>query len=53
VSAFDQGSLADVERNKILAVLAKNRGHRSLAADELGISRRTLYRKLKEYGVQE
>lgn len=53
VSALDQGSLADVERNKILAVLAKNRGHRSLAADELGISRRTLYRKLKEYGVQE
>lgn len=53
VSALDQGSLADVERNKILAVLSKNRGHRSLAAEELGISRRTLYRKLKEYGVQE
>jgi len=53
VSVLDQGSLADVERNKILAVLAKNRGHRSLAAEELGISRRTLYRKLKEYGVQE
>jgi len=50
---LDQGSLADVERNKILAVLTKNGGHRSLAAEELGISRRTLYRKLKEYGVQE
>ncbi len=43
------GSLADTERRKILAVLEKNGGNRSRAAVELGISRRTLHRKLNEY----
>ncbi|HNX34653.1 MAG TPA: sigma-54 dependent transcriptional regulator, partial [Kiritimatiellia bacterium] len=43
------GSLADTERRKIMAVLEKNGGNRTRAADELGISRRTLHRKLREY----
>ena len=43
------GSLADTERRKIMAVLDKNGGNRTRAADELGISRRTLHRKLREY----
>lgn len=43
------GSLADTERQKIMAVLEKNGGNRSHAAIELGISRRTLHRKLNEY----
>lgn len=47
------GSLADTERRKIMAVLEKNGGNRTRAADELGISRRTLHRKLREYGAQE
>ena len=45
------GSLADAERGKILDVLDKNGGNRTRAALELGISRRTLHRKLNEYGV--
>jgi len=43
------GSLADTERRKIMAVLEKNGGNRTRAANELGISRRTLHRKLREY----
>jgi DNA-binding NtrC family response regulator len=43
------GSLAETERQKIVAVLEKNRGNRTRAAAELGISRRTLHRKLREY----
>ena len=50
--AGDSNSLADVEKQKILAVLDKNKGNRTRAADELGISRRTLHRKLKEYGAE-
>ena len=45
------GSLAEAEKRKILDVLAKYRGNRTRAATELGISRRTLHRKLNEYGV--
>ncbi|MEI7901965.1 MAG: sigma-54 dependent transcriptional regulator [bacterium] len=47
------GSLADTERRKIMAVLEKNGDNRTRAADELGISRRTLHRKLREYKKQE
>ena len=43
------GSLADTERAKILAVLRRNDNNRTQAAEELGISRRTLHRKLKRY----
>jgi two-component system response regulator AtoC len=45
------GSLAETEKRKILDVLAKHRGNRTRAAVELGISRRTLHRKLNEYGI--
>jgi DNA-binding NtrC family response regulator len=43
------GSLAETERRTIMAVLDKNGGNRTRAAEELGISRRTLHRKLREY----
>ena len=46
------GSLADMERERILAVLRKHDGNRSLAAIELGITRRTVHRKLNEYKRQ-
>ncbi len=46
------GSLADTERRKIMAVLEKNGGNRTQAAIELGISRRTLHRKLRDYKAQ-
>lgn len=42
-------SLAAAERAMILAVLEKNNSNRTKAAAELGISRRTLHRKLNIY----
>ncbi len=45
--------LERLERRKILEVLAQTGGRRSKAAELLGISRRTLSRKLKLYANQE
>jgi DNA-binding NtrC family response regulator len=42
-------SMARLEQHYILAMLEQANGHRGRAADLLGIDRRTLYRKLKEY----
>jgi DNA-binding NtrC family response regulator len=42
-------SLAEVEREYILAVLRAEGGHKGKAAARLGIGTATLYRKLKEY----
>ena len=42
-------SLDDLEQKAILKVLAQTGGHQQRAADLLGISRRTLIRKLKLY----
>lgn len=44
-------SLADKEVEMINKALEKYKGKRKLAAQELGISERTLYRKIKEYGI--
>lgn len=44
-------SLEDVERNMIIAALARHEGRRRPAAEDLKISERTLYRKIKEYGI--
>jgi DNA-binding NtrC family response regulator len=41
--------LADVERDHILRVLGETGGHRSQTARILGISERSLYRKLSDY----
>jgi transcriptional regulator with PAS, ATPase and Fis domain len=45
-------SLADKEVEMIKKALEKFNGKRKLAAHELGISERTLYRKIKEYGIE-
>ncbi len=45
-------SLDDVERRTILMALERNKGKRRNAAKELNISERTLYRKIKEYGIE-
>lgn len=45
-------SLAEREKEFIIKALDKHRGKRKNAAKELGISERTLYRKIKEYGIQ-
>ncbi len=44
-------SLLDREKELIIKALEKNRGKRKNAAKELGISERTLYRKIKEYDI--
>ncbi|MCB0515676.1 MAG: sigma-54 dependent transcriptional regulator [Chitinophagales bacterium] len=46
-------SLADKEKEMIVKALRKYKGRRKLAAKDLGISERTLYRKIKEYDIQE
>jgi transcriptional regulator with PAS, ATPase and Fis domain len=45
-------SLADKEVEMIKKALGKYNGKRKMAAKELGISERTLYRKIKEYGME-
>jgi DNA-binding NtrC family response regulator len=44
-------SLAEIERLYILSVLERCEGNQARAATVLGIDRRTLYRKLKDYGA--
>lgn len=44
--------LEEVERRYILRVLQAAGGNKSIAAQRLGVSRRTLYRKLGQYGVE-
>lgn len=46
-------SLEQKEKELILKALKKNGNKRKYAALDLGISERTLYRKLKEYGIEE
>ena len=43
--------LAEIERQTIVKVLASTAGHQGQAAEQLGISRRTLSRKLKQYKI--
>lgn len=45
-------SLDDLERDMIKRALDMSNGRRKVAADQLGISERTLYRKIKEYGLE-
>lgn len=44
-------SIEEKERELITKALEKHKGRRKNAAQELGISERTLYRKIKEYGL--
>ena len=45
--------LEEVERRYILRVLEAVQGHRTRAAEVLGLDRKTLYRKLERYGIRE
>ena len=49
----DTLNINDMEKRNILKSLQRNHYRRKEAADELGISVRTLYRKLKAYGIEE
>lgn len=46
-------SLEEREKELIMKALEKHRGKRKYAAQELGISERTLYRKIKEFNLAE
>ena len=46
-------SIMDMEKNLIIKALKKHKGKRKDASSDLGISERTLYRKLKEYDIEE
>lgn len=45
------GDLEDMERQMVMKALEHTGGHRAKAAEQLGISRRTLSRKLREYQI--
>ncbi len=53
VAPADTGSIAEAETRMIKAALERNNSNRTRAALELGISRRTLHRKLRELGANE
>ena len=55
-SSFSAGlqqfaGLSDLEKTAILAALEESQGHQQKAADKLGISKRTLQRKIRSYGM--
>ncbi len=45
-------SISDMEKQLISATLGRLKGNQSVAARKLGVSRSTLWRKMKEYGLQ-
>ena len=45
-------SINDMEKDMILKALKKHKGRRKDAAKELGISERTLYRKISDYNIE-
>ena len=46
-----QTTLAEIERQALLQSLTRHSGSRNLAAEELGLSTRTIQRKIKEYDL--
>lgn len=46
-------SIMDKEKELIIKALKKHKGKRKDASSDLGISERTLYRKLKEYDIED
>ncbi len=50
---FDDGqsTLEDMEKRMIMTAIDNNSGNMSSAADQLGITRQTLYNKIKKYGI--
>ena len=46
-------NIMDKEKELIEKALRKHKGKRKDAATDLGISERTLYRKLKEYDIED
>ena len=53
IEAEEPLSLLDKEIEMIKKALQRSNGKRKMAADELGISERTLYRKIKQYDLND
>ena len=51
VDKNENETIAEATKEKIIATLKKHNGQRRAAAQELGISERTLYRKIIKYGL--
>jgi DNA-binding NtrC family response regulator len=51
-SAGDGGSLEDLEREHIERMLHQHKYSRTKTAEALGISKKTLYLKIKRYGLK-
>ena len=51
VDKNENETIAEATKEKIIATLRKHNGQRRAAAQELGISERTLYRKIIKYGL--
>lgn len=49
----DSLNLEDMEKRNIIRALQQSHNRRKIAAQMLGISERTLYRKIKDYGIEE
>ncbi|NOR73787.1 MAG: response regulator [Draconibacterium sp.] len=47
----DHLTIEEMEKRMIISVIEKNTGNMSLAADQLGITRQTLYNKIKKYEI--
>ena len=45
------GTVKDLERFAVVEALKRRKGNRTLAAEDLGISRRTLHNKIREYRI--
>ena len=53
VTRYYRGSAAEREKELILAALAEAGGNKSIAAEKLGMSRTTLWKRLRQYGIAE
>lgn len=53
ISENDSLNLNDIGRHVVEKALERNGGNRKKAAQELGISDRTLYRRIKQYGLDK
>jgi len=49
---YHSDSLKEIEKQHIIKVYSENKHNKSITAEKLGIGSVTLYRKLKEYGVE-
>ena len=50
-TAARPASMQEIEKETIRAALVRNKGNRKVTAAEIGMPERTLYRKIKEYGL--